>query len=144
MQIGHHIAALLFVGCFRSRTGHWPHLHHKQEMYRNYWLCRRALLSLKCLAPRISRRLPFPCPILYEMKAENCVLLGYYAASSGNSLSTLRNNLSVPSLQFDPQRRRRITTSLCVITQKNAAEARITKWKLQSCYRLPSYAVAVL
>ena len=28
---------------------------------------------------------------------ENCVLLGYYIASSGNSLSTFRDNLSVPS-----------------------------------------------
>ena len=26
----------------------------------------------------------------------NCALLGYYAASSGNSLSTFRDNLSVP------------------------------------------------
>ena len=31
---------------------------------------------------------------------ENCVLLGYYAASSGNSLSTFRDNLSVPSSKF--------------------------------------------
>ena len=28
---------------------------------------------------------------------ENCVLLGYYTASSGNSLPTFRDNLSVPS-----------------------------------------------
>jgi len=28
---------------------------------------------------------------------ENCVLLGCYAASSGNSLPTFRDNLSVPS-----------------------------------------------
>jgi hypothetical protein len=28
---------------------------------------------------------------------ENCVLLGYYAASSGNSLPTFRDILSVPS-----------------------------------------------
>jgi len=28
---------------------------------------------------------------------ENCALLGYYAASSGNSLPTFRDNLSVPS-----------------------------------------------
>jgi hypothetical protein len=27
---------------------------------------------------------------------ENCALLGYYAASSGNLLTTLQNNLSVP------------------------------------------------
>jgi hypothetical protein len=29
---------------------------------------------------------------------ENCALLGYYAANSGNSLPTFRDNLSVPSL----------------------------------------------
>jgi hypothetical protein len=29
--------------------------------------------------------------------AENCALLGYYAASSGNFLPTFRDNLSVPS-----------------------------------------------
>jgi hypothetical protein len=28
---------------------------------------------------------------------KNCALLGHYAASSGNSLPTFRNNLSVPS-----------------------------------------------
>jgi len=28
---------------------------------------------------------------------ENCVLMGYYVASSGNSLPTFRDNLSVPS-----------------------------------------------
>jgi len=28
---------------------------------------------------------------------ENCALLGYYVASSGNSLPTFRNNVSVPS-----------------------------------------------
>jgi hypothetical protein len=27
---------------------------------------------------------------------ENCALLGHYAASSGNSLPTFRDNLSVP------------------------------------------------
>jgi hypothetical protein len=30
---------------------------------------------------------------------ENSVLLGYYAASSGNSLSTFRDNLSGPTLE---------------------------------------------
>jgi len=31
---------------------------------------------------------------------ENCALLGYYAASSGNFLPTFRNNLSFPSSGF--------------------------------------------
>ena len=32
--------------------------------------------------------------------AENCAILGYYAASSGNFLSTFRDNLSVPCWGF--------------------------------------------
>jgi len=32
--------------------------------------------------------------------AENCALLGYYAARSGNFLPTFRDNLSVPSSGF--------------------------------------------
>jgi hypothetical protein len=32
--------------------------------------------------------------------AENCALLGYYAASSGNFLSTFRDNLSFPTSGF--------------------------------------------
>ena len=31
---------------------------------------------------------------------ENCALLGYYTLSSGNSLPTFRDNLSVPSSGF--------------------------------------------
>jgi len=34
------------------------------------------------------------------VKAENCALLGYYAASSDNLLLTFRDNLSVPSSGF--------------------------------------------
>jgi hypothetical protein len=36
---------------------------------------------------------------------QNCGLLGYYAASSGNFLSTVRENLSVPSSRFKNPRR---------------------------------------
>ena len=32
---------------------------------------------------------------------ENCALLGYYAASSGNSLPTFRDNLSIPSSRVE-------------------------------------------
>jgi len=32
--------------------------------------------------------------------AENCALLGYYSASSGNFSPTFRDNLSVPSSVF--------------------------------------------
>jgi hypothetical protein len=34
----------------------------------------------------------------YNMHAENCALLGYYAASVCNSKPTFRDNLSVPNL----------------------------------------------
>jgi len=36
------------------------------------------------------------CGSLHEV-AENCALLGHYAASSGNFLQTIRDDLSVPS-----------------------------------------------
>jgi hypothetical protein len=32
-----------------------------------------------------------------KVSVENCSLLGYYAAGSGNFLQTFRDNLSVPS-----------------------------------------------
>ena len=32
---------------------------------------------------------------------ENCALLGYYVASSGNSLPTFRDNLSIPSSRVE-------------------------------------------
>ena len=51
--------------------------------------------------------------------AENCNLLGHYAASSGNSLPTFRHNLSVPSsgLKNSPQQRgSRVFTSQTLIT----------------------------
>jgi hypothetical protein len=35
--------------------------------------------------------------ILHALTLENCVLPGYYAASSGNLLPTFRDNLSIPS-----------------------------------------------
>ena len=34
---------------------------------------------------------------LEKRREENCAVQGYYAASSGNSLLTFRDNLSVPS-----------------------------------------------
>jgi hypothetical protein len=50
--------------------------------------------------------------------AENCNLLRYYAVCNGNSLPTLRDNLSVAlSKVTNP---RRITTTRCVRTQKIA------------------------
>jgi len=35
--------------------------------------------------------------------AENCALLGYYAASGGNFLPTFRDNLSVLRVQLNPE-----------------------------------------
>jgi hypothetical protein len=54
---------------------------------------------------------------------EKCALLGYYVASSGNSLPTFRDNLSIPSSRSRmvvTLRRLGITTTRCVITQKSA------------------------
>jgi hypothetical protein len=47
--------------------------------------------------------MPYQSPIwmisgFHSDLAENCALLGYYAASSGNFLPTFRNKVSVPSL----------------------------------------------
>jgi hypothetical protein len=41
-----------------------------------------------------------------------CPLLGYYAASSGNSLSMFRDNLSVPFSRVENQRNRPSVSSL--------------------------------
>jgi len=49
---------------------------------------------------------------------DNCVLLGYYAASSGNIVQTFRDYLWVWKLV--PKRRQEITINSCVITQKSA------------------------
>ena len=35
--------------------------------------------------------------------AQNCALLGYYAASSGTFLPTIRDNLPVPVLRVQPR-----------------------------------------
>ena len=60
-------------------------------------------------------------------------VLGYYAASNGNSLPTFRDNLSVPSSvikiltledgtdRLSGKRRQGITTVTCAIIQKSAA-----------------------
>jgi hypothetical protein len=47
---------------------------------------------------------------------DNCVLLGYYAANTDNSLPTFRDNLS----DVVPKRRQGNTATRCVIAQKNA------------------------
>jgi hypothetical protein len=71
--------------------------------------------------------------------AENCVLAGYYAASSGNFLSTFRDNLPVPYSRVKNPRRTvdflpyadgtdgisrnagiGITATRCVTSKKNA------------------------
>jgi len=38
---------------------------------------------------------------------ENCDILGYYTAYSGNTLPTSRDNLSVPSLKNQESKKRR-------------------------------------
>jgi len=53
-----------------------------------------------------NKRIKTPCVIsgLRREVDEKRVLLGYYAASSGNSLQTFRDNLSVPSSRNGPWR----------------------------------------
>jgi hypothetical protein len=52
---------------------------------------------------------------------ENRALLGYYAASSGNSVPTFRYNLSVPFSSVKVRKvGKELTTTFCVITQKSA------------------------
>ena len=58
---------------------------------------------------------------LWEMTRrvyENCVLLGFYATSSGNFLQTYRGNLSIPFSRVKTLEE--ITTTRCVTAQKNA------------------------
>jgi hypothetical protein len=54
----------------------------------------RLALSCSCFAS------VFPHNSKTLLCIENCTLLGYYAASSGNFLRTFRDNLSVPSSGF--------------------------------------------
>ena len=51
---------------------------------------------------------------------ENCALLGYYAASNGNSLPTLRDNRSVPCLTLETSVR------ICHYSLRNNPEKRFT------------------
>jgi hypothetical protein len=39
---------------------------------------------------------------------ENCALMGFYTANSGNSLQTFRNNLSIPSSRVKNQRSKQL------------------------------------
>jgi hypothetical protein len=65
-----------------------------------------------------------------DAEPENCALLGYYAASSGDVLSTFRDNLSVPfSGVKNPKKTgpisctetsARNTTNGCIMRQKSA------------------------
>ena len=55
---------------------------------------------------------------------EICALPGYYAALSGSSVPTFRDNLSVPSSRINKSKKKalqnRTTTQSCVISQKKA------------------------
>jgi hypothetical protein len=66
---------------------------------------------------------------------ENCALMGYYAAISGNSLQTFRDNLS-SSLNLGPigcpetsARKQGITATRCVTTEKSEALEEIEEFK---------------
>jgi len=73
---------------------------------------------------------------------ENCALLGYYAASSGNSLRTFRGNLSVPSSRANgpigcPEK----SVTNYQYSLRNDAEERsslypVCWWKRSSCFTM--------
>jgi len=62
---------------------------------------------------------------------ENCALLGYYAASSGNSLTTFRDNLSVP-LKMGPIGCLVTPVRNCHYTLHNSPEESISREKFRS------------
>ena len=68
-----------------------------------------------CWSFQTTHRHPHPIGLLWTSdQHENCTHLGYYAASSGNSLSAFRDRYVVP------KRRWYIITTRCVMTQKSA------------------------
>ena len=52
-----------------------------------------------------------------KRREENCAVLGYYAASSGNSLLTFRNNLSVPSSRVKNSKKKPVITHVKDLTK---------------------------
>ena len=78
-------------------------LHYKDEPS-------NALISVQCKnrMKSINRDLAKSCVFsgFRRRVDEICALLGYYAALSDSSVSTLRDNLSVPSLGFKKFRKK--------------------------------------
>ena len=56
---------------------------------------------------------------LEKRRDENCAVLGYYAASSGNSLPAFRDNLSVPPAKVKNSKRKPNTTHVNDLTKEN-------------------------
>jgi hypothetical protein len=126
-------------------TGHSssPGSAEGREVTVNTWNCCSLKPPLKnemniSAAIKLRQRLQFLFQLPATVEAINlnkyvwheiCALLGYCAAYSGNSVPTVRDNLSAPSSrvkksktdrQVFPKRRYGITTLRCVITQKCA------------------------
>ena len=93
--------------------GRWLYLHIIMRLYGFACVIRRTFIILSHIkqASRITCRRSLNnfvsenvtcgrCSIWFWSLYENCALLGYYAASSGNSLPKFRDNLSVPSPLF--------------------------------------------
>jgi len=57
--------------------------------------------------------------VFYCEVVENCALLGYYAASSGNLLPTFQDNLSVPFSGVEDNYNDNNNNNMAVITQKS-------------------------
>jgi hypothetical protein len=89
-------------------------LHSETSSYRN---CDKVLHTCKICHNYSS--VYFNLCVYTPTFIEICPLLGYYAASSGNPLPTVRVHVSIPR-HVVPKRRYIITTRRCVISQKSA------------------------
>jgi len=91
----------LLVVSLQTRELRVPTCAHIQKNYALYILPDFCVQFYKTLYRDPLSKFIFLCVMLGFLRKvdENCALLGYYAASSGNSLPTFRNNLSVPTLR---------------------------------------------
>ena len=90
----------------------------KWNTNRNWILSLRFNLSLLCvlkikLRMRQTERILFVISDFHREVAENCALLGHYAASSGDSLLTFRDNLSISSSGFKNKKILKMRTIGC-------------------------------
>jgi hypothetical protein len=124
-----------------------PHRTSKLQYFKTYFtswtnfFVEQAVrpVFITILIPRVIQS----APLCFRREvAENCALLSYYAASTGDFLPTFRDNLSVPSsedswtLRMGPIGCLEITTTRWVTTQKSA----VLSWHF--CHS-PLYSAAI-